>query len=323
MDFFLNYRYMNRANSQNSLGLERSHIKCEYSNIKEIIEAMPIMNKRLDNIKCLKFNNRRAIYKVFDNKRKVHATAKFIIKHNIDYESVFIIDFIKNNPHPNLANAYEIGQVGNFYVILMEYIEGVRFNEFIKNSNDRVLNRKVILDVLEGLSFLHHHRILHSDIKPANIIVGTDNVARIIDFDMITQINGDYIVKHVIVGTYPYIPREILFEKKYYIKSDVWEFGVTIINSLIDGIDDANDNNEDSIESTQQCIVTMNDIDSNELNFYKYEDIDMSFARAKLDRTVIRLVKDMVKVDVNERASVRKIIKRLKRTDTSRNSIEQ
>jgi serine/threonine protein kinase len=287
---------MNNINMSN----KDSNIKCEYTNIKKIVESLPIFKSRFAESVCLKYNYRRIIYKVYDTMNDCYATAKFIIKHNIDEESLTLIDFLRNNNHKNLAEIYELGTIGNFYVIFIKYIEGLRFNDFICGNNDCTIVRSVISGLVDGLYFLHSNNILHSDIKPSNIIVDSDNVAKIIDFDMLMKINSQYIVSNIIVGTYPYIPNEIMTKKTYYLKSDIWGLGVTIIRSLFEWK-----------RQEYQKDVYINDGDNT--NLINYEDVDLSFAIThKIDNNISALIRKMVLNDVSDRVSAVEAVTMLK-----------
>lgn len=283
-------------------------IRCEYTNIKNVIELLPIFESRLQAKECLKFNNRRAIYKVYDTKFKTYATAKFIIKRNIQKKRLAIINFLKNNPHENISNIYELGSIGNFYVILTKYIEGPTLDTFIKQCDDKHKIEKVIKSILEGLKFLHDNKIQHSDIKPLNIIIGEGNVPKIIDLDLVTEIEGDYVKQNVIMGTRPYIPKEVIMEKKYYLKSDIWELGVSIVKPLLDWKADMENKDKDSSDD----FIFEKPV-SNKLNFYtEYENINLTFAHEKIGKNMCNIVTDMLTSDVEDRPSSSSLIKRLK-----------
>jgi len=285
-------------------------IRCKYANIKSTIELLPIFNTRLNISECLKFNNKRAIYKVYDEKFKMYATAKFIIKRNIQSKRLCIINFIKNNPHENLSSIYEIGSIGSFYVILTKYIPGVTFDCFIKQCENVKTLQFVITGILKGLKFLHDNNIQHSDIKPSNIVVSNTNIAKIIDFDLVMEIKDKYIVQNVIMGTRPYIPKEVMMEKKYYLKSDIWELGVAIVKPLIEWKSNLESNNGSIVEE----FVFDNSM-GNKLNFYtEYEGIDLTFAHNKIGETMCNIVNEMLTVDVEDRPTASNLIKRLKKT---------
>ena len=281
------------------------NIKCEYAHIKKIVEALPIFKKRFTEHVCLKYNYRRIIYKIFDTANNFYATAKFIIKHNIDDDNLSLINFVMNNRHENLGEIYELGSIGIFYVVLIKYIEGVRLNDFIRGNHDAIAIRSAISGILEGLYFLHSNNILHCDIKPSNIIVDSNNTTKIIDFDMLLRIDGEYVNGNVIMGTYPYIPKEIMTKKIYYLKSDIWGLGVSIIRCLFEL-------KNIKFPGTSGCDEECGTISEN-INSFNYDNIDLSFAlNHKIDTDILMLIKKMVLNDVSNRPSSFEALKMLK-----------
>jgi serine/threonine protein kinase len=225
----------------------KSYMSCEYSNICDRIESLPIFCERFDIIKKIKSCSKRAIYNVIDKKNNQNSIVKFIIKHNISEHSTALLYYIKQINNQYIYKITEIGEAGGFLIIISKYIEGQLFDEFTKTAtNESII--KVIKGIIQGLNILHSHNIQHVDIKPSNIIVSNKFIPTIIDFDLSKVIKNDFIEDSIISGTFPYIPRETFEEKKYYLKSDIWSLGVTIIRSLY--IDNFKPNSQQSI-----CII--------------------------------------------------------------------
>ena len=97
---------------------------------------------------------------------------------------------MKKVPHPNIVQFYEIVPDERYFIIKMEYVEGVNLNNFILNNTLSIQERKrfgvkVVLDYLSALSALRFHQIVNRDIKPENIMVnvqpGGDIMVKMID----------------------------------------------------------------------------------------------------------------------------------------------
>jgi serine/threonine protein kinase len=205
-----------------------SHMNYELENICNMIEILPIFCSRFKIINKIKSCFKRAIYHAFDNKFKTNAIVKFIVKHNIRPQTIALLQYIKNNTSPYIYNIYEVGDAGGFYIIISKYIEGVTLDKYMINipNESRI---KIIKDILKGIKFLHDNYIQHVDIKPTNIIVSEGEIPIIIDLDSAKIIKKEFYYDTVIIGTIPYIPYEIYEHKRYYLKSDIWSFGVTLI----------------------------------------------------------------------------------------------
>ena len=86
--------------------------------------------------------------------------------------------------HPNIVGIYEIGKAECGSYIVMEYVRGTILSQFLESKTllDPNLAVKFTLQILCALSFAHSRKTWHRDIKPDNILVTKDEVAKILDF---------------------------------------------------------------------------------------------------------------------------------------------
>lgn len=91
----------------------------------------------------------------------------------------------KFNTHPNIANVYDFFEANNTAYMIMDYMEGVSYKEYI-NSHNGVVDVKtavnVTLAVLDALREVHKSKIIHRDINPSNIFICSNGVVKLIDF---------------------------------------------------------------------------------------------------------------------------------------------
>lgn len=91
----------------------------------------------------------------------------------------------KFNTHPNIINVYDFFQENNTAYIIMEFLDGENYKEYIKHSGGKVPVEKaleVTEAVLEALKEVHKSGILHRDISPDNIFICRDGAIKLIDF---------------------------------------------------------------------------------------------------------------------------------------------
>ncbi|KAH6655647.1 kinase-like domain-containing protein [Truncatella angustata] len=91
---------------------------------------------------------------------------------------------------------------------------------------------KIAEATLGGLTYLYEkHHIMHRDIKPSNILVNSRGHIKLCDFG----VSGELInsVADTFVGTSTYMAPERIQGEKYTVKSDVWSFGLTIMELAI------------------------------------------------------------------------------------------
>jgi serine/threonine protein kinase len=92
----------------------------------------------------------------------------------------------QNLSHPNIVRVYDFDRDGDIVFITMELLEGVSLEQVIRENG--ILGAKLasllpILDqIVSALDFAHSEGIVHSDLKPANIIILPNGRVKVIDF---------------------------------------------------------------------------------------------------------------------------------------------
>ena len=77
------------------------------------------------------------------------------------------------NKHPNIVAVNEVFETNNTAYYVMEYLEGVSLDKYIKENGPMDEGRmlQVMRPIIDAVAFLHRHRVTHLDIKPANIMI--------------------------------------------------------------------------------------------------------------------------------------------------------
>ncbi|KAK6529700.1 hypothetical protein TWF281_008862 [Arthrobotrys megalospora] len=135
--------------------------------------------------------------------------------------------------HPNVLCLKEtFDEDDGIYLILELASEGELFNLIIekgKLSEDET--RKVFLQLLGGLKYLHERNIVHRDIKPENILLTDKNLTcKLADFGL-AKIIGEDSFTTSLCGTPSYVAPEILMpsrNRKYSKAVDIWSLGVVL-----------------------------------------------------------------------------------------------
>ena len=155
----------------------------------------------------------------------------FVCKITTDVKS-FIreVSILRKADHPNIVRCYDYFQEGHYYVIIMEDCEnGNMLNNITKNGPLMCKQFVTFANQLsDALSFLHHHHIVHFDIKPANIFLDKYNRVKLGDFGLSEEFKPG-IKCLTFRGTQSYAAPEVIRRIPYDpYKADIYSLGLTL-----------------------------------------------------------------------------------------------
>ena len=137
--------------------------------------------------------------------------------------------------HPNIVSIYDVGNEGNIYYIVMELIQGKTLKQII--DEDGVLPWKWSIDIASqiasALETAHKNNIVHRDIKPHNIIITEDGVAKVTDFGIAKAVSNSTITAFgTTIGSVHYFSPEHARGGYTDAKSDLYSLGVVMYEML-------------------------------------------------------------------------------------------
>ena len=137
--------------------------------------------------------------------------------------------------HPNIVGIYDVANEGDLYYIVMELIQGKTLKEII--NSDGVLPWKwsinVAIQIASALEVAHKNNIVHRDIKPHNIIITEDGVAKVTDFGIAKAVSNSTITAFgSTIGSVHYFSPEHAKGGFTDAKSDLYSLGVVMYEML-------------------------------------------------------------------------------------------
>ncbi|EXB58573.1 G-type lectin S-receptor-like serine/threonine-protein kinase [Morus notabilis] len=144
--------------------------------------------------------------------------------------------------HRNLVRLRGYCIKGEEKILLYEYMPNKSLDSFIFDDTKSVLldwemRFNIILGIARGLLYLHQDsrlRIIHRDLKTSNILLDQDMEPKVSDFGLARIVGGKQTEASTnrVVGTYGYMSPEYALEGLFSVKSDVFSFGVVLLEII-------------------------------------------------------------------------------------------
>ena len=171
--------------------------------------------------------NRYVAVKVL--KEEFTTDEEFIRRFNIEAQSAASLT------HPNIVSVFDVGNEGNLYYIVMELVKGRTLKEVI--VSDGALSWKwsinVAIQIASALETAHKNNIVHRDIKPHNIIITEDGIAKVTDFGIAKAVSNSTITTFgTTIGSVHYFSPEHARGGYTDAKSDLYSLGVVMYEML-------------------------------------------------------------------------------------------
>lgn len=137
--------------------------------------------------------------------------------------------------HPNIVRVYDVGEDGEISYIVMEYIHGDTLKQAIRQKApfDSRSTLNVSIQIASALAQAHKAHIIHRDIKPQNILVGTDGVIKVTDFGIARAATASTMTTTAnAAGSVHYFSPEQARGGYVDEKSDIYSLGITMYEMI-------------------------------------------------------------------------------------------
>ncbi len=137
--------------------------------------------------------------------------------------------------HPNIVSIYDVGHEDNLYYIVMELIKGKTLKQII-NEDGKLpwkWSLNIVSQIASALETAHRNKIIHRDIKPHNIIITEDGIAKVTDFGIAKVVSNSTITAFgATIGSVHYFSPEHAKGGYTDEKSDIYSLGVVMYEML-------------------------------------------------------------------------------------------
>lgn len=137
--------------------------------------------------------------------------------------------------HSNITSVYDVGHEGDIHFIVMELIDGKPLSDIIKEQApmDYKVAIEITKQVASALSLAHRNNIIHRDIKPHNIMLTKDGVAKLGDFGIAKAVSDATLTETSrIMGSVHYFSPEQARGAYVDERSDIYSLGIVLYEML-------------------------------------------------------------------------------------------
>ena len=140
--------------------------------------------------------------------------------------------------HPNIVSVYDSGQYEGQWYIVMEFVDGPTLAELIRDDAPLPETRaaEIGMEIAAALAAAHQQGIVHRDVKPGNVLLGSGGVVKVVDFGIARALesNTDLTRPGTIVGSVSYLSPEQAMGEVVGPESDVYSLG-TVLYAMVTG----------------------------------------------------------------------------------------
>jgi serine/threonine-protein kinase len=139
--------------------------------------------------------------------------------------------------HPNIVEVFDFGEHDGLAFLVMELIEGPSLAQLLAEEGplDSVRARRLVVQLSAALARAHESGVIHRDVKPSNVLISVDGLAKLTDFGIAKEADATvHTTPGEVYGTTYYLSPEQALGEVVTAASDLYSLGV-VAHELLTG----------------------------------------------------------------------------------------
>ena len=164
-----------------------------------------------------------------DSPRRPHDSRYMHRLHQLTPKSNFYLTFrLKELQHPNIVRLYDVVHTERKLTLVFEFLDQdlKKYLDVCDSGLDLPILKSFLYQLLTGVAYCHHHRVLHRDLKPPNLLINREGQLKLADFGLARAFGipvRSY--THEVVTLWYRAPDVLLGSRKYSTPVDIWSVG--------------------------------------------------------------------------------------------------
>ena len=146
-------------------------------------------------------------------------------------------DRLKELQHPNIVRLYDVVHTERKLTLVFEFLDQdlKKYLDVCDSGLDLPIMKSFLYQLLMGVAYCHHHRVLHRDLKPPNLLINREGQLKLADFGLARAFGipvRSY--THEVVTLWYRAPDVLMGSRKYSTPVDIWSIGC-IFAEMVNG----------------------------------------------------------------------------------------